>query len=157
MPPMNLKNRLAELGVELPVVTPPVAAYVPAVATDRQVIVSGQLPLVKGTLARTGLVPQDVSLQDAQALARTCIINALAAADHALGGDWSRFERVLRVGVFVAGAPQFTSQHLVANGASEFLAEVFGDAGPHARAAVGVSSLPLNAPVEVELLIGLKA
>ena len=113
--------------------------------------VSGQLPIVAGEVTVTGAVPSAVTLEAAQGAARTCVLNALSAIDAALDGDWSRFVRVVRVGVYVNSDAGFASQHLVANGASELLVGVFGDVGRHARAAVGMAALPLNAAVEIEI------
>jgi len=142
--------RLAELNVTLPPVAAPVAAYVPAVRTGDYVYTSGQLPMVDGTLALTGKVGADVSEQDAKAAARTCVLNALAAVDDLVGID--SVVRIVKVVGFVASADGFTGQPGIVNGASEFLGELFGDAGVHARSAVGVSELPLGSPVEVELI-----
>jgi len=141
--------RLAALGLALPPVAAPAAAYLPAVAHGDLVVVSGQLPLRDGALLATGLVGADVTLEAAQELARVCALNALAAAA-AVAGGLDALTRVVRVGVFVASAAGFTAQHLVANGASDLLAAVLGPGGRHARAAVGVAALPLDAPVEVE-------
>jgi enamine deaminase RidA (YjgF/YER057c/UK114 family) len=143
--------RLAELGVTLPAVAAPLAAYVPAVRTGNLVYTSGQLPLSGGELIRTGKVGAEVSPEDATLAARACALNALAAIDALVGID--SVVRVVKVVGFVASAPGFTGQPGVVNGASEFLGEVFGDAGAHARSAVGVSELPLDAPVEVELIV----
>lgn len=143
--------RLAELGLELPPVVPPVAAYVPAVRSGDLVFTSGQLPVVDGRLAATGKVGALVTGEQAQALARTCALNALAAIDALVGLD--AVVQVVKVVGFVASAPDFTGQPAVLNGASELLGDVFGDAGRHARSAVGVASLPLDAPVEVELVV----
>ncbi|XVS64767.1 RidA family protein [Actinosynnema sp. CA-299493] len=148
---MSWTARLAELGVELPEVAAPVAAYVPAVRTGQLVFTSGQLPFVKGTLAATGKVGGDVSPEEAKAHARTCALNALAAIDALVGLD--QVVRVVKLVGFVASADGFTGQPAVINGASDLLGEVFGDAGRHARAAVGVAELPLGAPVEVELIV----
>ncbi|MGF7123097.1 RidA family protein [Rhodococcus sp. AG1013] len=142
--------RLAELGIELPPVAAPVAAYVPAVRTGDHVYTSGQLPFVDGKLPLTGKLGADVSDADAKAAARTCALNALAAIDALVGLD--SIARIVKVVGFVASAEGFTGQPGVINGASEFLGEVFGDAGIHARSAVGVAELPLGAPVEVELI-----
>ncbi len=147
---MSISARLKELGIELPAVVPPVAAYVPAVVHGGTVITSGQLPFVAGVLPGTGKVGGGVTADDAKGYARICALNALAAAADAAGGV-DRLAGVLRVGAFVASDPSFTGQPGVANGASEFLGEVFGDAGKHARAAVGVATLPLDTPVEVEV------
>ncbi len=143
--------RLTELGIELPPVNPPVAAYVPAVRSGSFVYTSGQVPMVDGRLATTGKVGADVTPEVAQHLARTCALNALAAV-HALVGLDS-VVRVVKVVGFVASAPDFTGQPGVINGASELLGEVFGAAGAHARSAVGVAVLPLDAPVEVEIIV----
>jgi enamine deaminase RidA (YjgF/YER057c/UK114 family) len=145
------RARLAELGLELPAVAKPVAAYVPAVRTGDLVFTSGQLPLVGGALPATGLVGAVVTPEDAKDLARTCALNALAAIDALVGLD--AVTRVVKVVGFVASAPGFTGQPAVVNGASELLGEVFGAAGQHARSAVGVAMLPLDAPVEVELVV----
>ena len=144
-------KRLAELGIVLPSVAPPVAAYVPAVRTGDLVFTSGQLPLVAGTLRRTGRVGAEVSADDAKECARICALNALAAVDALVGLDAIR--RVVKVVGFVASAPGFIGQPGVVNGASELFGEVFGEAGTHARSAVGVAELPLGAPVEVEILV----
>ena len=142
--------RLAELGIELPPVAAPVAAYVPAVRTGNHVHTSGQLPFVDGKLPVVGKVGAAVSDADAKAAARTCALNALAAVDALVGLD--SIVRIVKVVGFVASAEGFTGQPGVINGASEFLGEVFGDAGIHARSAVGVAELPLGSPVEVELI-----
>lgn len=147
---MSVSARLAELGIELPPVAAPVAAYVPAVVHGGLVYTSGQLPFVDGALPATGKVGADVSSEDAKTYARTCALNALAAAADAAGGV-DRIGGVLRVGGFVGSADGFTGQPAVINGASEVLGEIFGDAGRHARAAVGVAELPLGSPVEVEV------
>jgi enamine deaminase RidA (YjgF/YER057c/UK114 family) len=142
---------LTELGIELPPVVKPVAAYVPAVRTGNLVYTAGQLPMVDGALPVTGKVGADVSADDAKALARTCALNALAAVNSVVGID--AVTRVVKVVGFVASAPGFSGQPGVINGASELFGELFGDAGAHARSAVGVSELPLNAPVEVEIIV----
>jgi enamine deaminase RidA (YjgF/YER057c/UK114 family) len=149
-----ISARLAELGIELPAVAAPVAAYVPAVVHGGLVYTSGQLPFVGGVLAATGKVGAEVSAEDAKALARTCALNGLAAAADAAGGV-DRIARVLKVTGFVASAEGFTGQPGVINGASEVLGEILGDAGIHARSAVGVAELPLGSPVEVELVVAL--
>ena len=146
------EERLADLGLTLPAVAAPVAAYVPAVRTGDHVYTSGQLPMVEGALAATGKVGADVDAEQAKALARTCALNALAAVKAEVG-DLGKVRRVVKVVGFVASAPDFTGQPGVVNGASELLGEVFGDAGVHARSAVGVAVLPLDAPVEVELVV----
>jgi enamine deaminase RidA (YjgF/YER057c/UK114 family) len=144
-------DRLAELGVTLPAVTPPLASYVPAVRTGNLVYTSGQVPMVAGVLAASGKVGAAVSPEVAADCARICAINALAAV-HALVGLDS-VVRVVKVVGFVAADPDFTAMPAVVNGASDFLVSVFGAAGAHARSAVGVAVLPLNAPVEVELIV----
>ena len=151
---MTIASRLAELGIELPSVAAPVAAYVPARVHAGLVYTSGQLPFVAGSLPATGKVGAEVSAEDAQALARTCALNAVAAAADAAGGV-DRLGGVLRVGGFVASAPSFSGQPGVINGASEVLGEIFGDAGKHVRAAVGVAVLPLDSPVEVDVVFTL--
>lgn len=153
---MNLSEKLTQLGLTLPPPPKAVAAYVPAIRTGNLVIVSGQLPLVDGKLSVTGPVPSNTSLDAAKQAAERCVLNALAAVDPLIDGDWSRLVRVVRVGVFVASDPGFTEQHLVANGASELLAMIFDEKGRHARAAVGVPSLPLGASVEVEFMFEVK-
>ena len=147
---MSVSARLADLGIELPAVAAPVAAYVPAVSHGGLVYTSGQLPFVDGALPAVGKVGAEVSAEDAKVYARTCALNALAAAADAAGGV-DRIAGVLRVGGFVASAEGFTGQPGVINGASDVLGEIFGDAGRHARAAVGVAELPLGSPVEVEV------
>jgi enamine deaminase RidA (YjgF/YER057c/UK114 family) len=147
---VSLSQRLTELGIELPAVAAPVAAYVPAVVHAGLVYTSGQLPFTAGQLPATGKVGAEVSAEDANDYARTCALNALAAAADAAGGV-DRIGGVLRLGGFVASTPAFTGQPGVINGASLVLGEIFGDAGRHARAAVGVPVLPLDSPVEVEV------
>jgi enamine deaminase RidA (YjgF/YER057c/UK114 family) len=144
-------ERLTELGLTLPELVAPLAAYVPTVASDGLVWMSGQLPLVDGAVPITGKVGAEVCVDDAKGLARTCALNAIAALKAELG-DLDRVERIVKVVGFVASAPDFTGQPAVVNGASELFAEVFGDAGRHARSSVGVAVLPLDAPVEVELV-----
>lgn len=146
------EDRLSQLGIELPPVVPPLAAYLPAVRTGNLVYTSGQLPIRDGALTRTGKVGADVDEQDAVALARTCAINALAAVRAEIG-ELADVRRVVKVVGFVASAPGFTGQPAVVNGVSELLGEVFGEAGRHARSAVGVAVLPLDAPVEIELIV----
>jgi enamine deaminase RidA (YjgF/YER057c/UK114 family) len=147
----TVSGRLTELGIELPEVVTPLAAYVPAVRTGNLVYTSGQLPMVAGALSKAGKVGADVTPEDAKELARLCALNALAAV-HALVGIDS-VVRVVKVVGFVASAPGFTGQPGVVNGASQLFGDVFGDAGAHARSAVGVSELPLDAPVEVEIIV----
>jgi enamine deaminase RidA (YjgF/YER057c/UK114 family) len=144
--------RLAALGLALPQVAPPLAAYVPAVRTGAYVYTAGQLPLVAGQLSTTGKVGAEVSVTEASALARICALNALAAAADAAGG-LAAIRRIVKVTGYVASAPDFTGQPQVINGASELLLEVFGEAGRHARSAVGTAVLPLDSPVEVDLVV----
>jgi enamine deaminase RidA (YjgF/YER057c/UK114 family) len=148
---VDVRARLAELGLELPSVVPPVAAYVPAVRSGDLVFTSGQLPMVEGALAAVGKVGAMVSADQAKDLARTCALNGLAAVDALVGLE--AVVRVVKVVGFVASAPDFTGQPGVVNGASELLGDVFGEQGSHARSAVGVAALPLDAPVEVELVV----
>ncbi|MDI2032438.1 RidA family protein [Saccharopolyspora sp. TS4A08] len=144
-------DRLAELGIPLPEVVTPVAAYVPAVRTGSLVFTAGQIPMVAGSPAGLGKVGAEVSAEEAQQYARICALNALAAVDSLVGLD--SIVRVVKVVGFVASAEGFTGQPGVVNGASELLGEVFGEAGQHARSAVGVAELPLGVPVEVELVV----
>ena len=155
---MDIKAKLAELGYELPPAAKPVAAYVPYVESGGQLYLSGQLPLKDGKLLATGPVGGQAgpTLAQAQQAAAQCVLNGLAQIDAAVGGDWEKVDRVVRLGVFVAGGPCFTEQHLVANGASELLGKVLGDRGVHARAAVGVPSLPLGASVELDMIVALR-
>ncbi|MFF4582914.1 RidA family protein [Streptomyces sp. NPDC001373] len=148
------EERLAAAGHELPPVAPPVAVYVPAVVSGHYVHTSGQLPVVGGTLLRTGKVGGEVTPEQGAELARQCALNALAAVA-SVAGDLSAVKRVVKVVGFVASAPDFTGQPGVVNGASELLGTAFGDAGIHARSAVGVAVLPLDAPVEVEITVEL--
>lgn len=148
---MSWSARLAELGIELPEVVTPLAAYVPAVRTGNFVYTSGQVPITAGQLEATGKVGAEVTPEVGKALARVCALNALAAVNSLVGID--AVTRVVKVVGFVASAPGFNGQPGVVNGASELFGEVFGDAGAHARSAVGVSELPLNAPVEVEIIV----
>jgi len=149
--PSSPEARLSALGLTLPQVTPPLAAYVPAVRTGCYVYTSGQLPMQAGELLATGKVGAEVGAAEAGALARICALNALAAAASVAGG-LSAIRRIVKVTGFVASAPGFTQQAQVVNGASELLLEVFGEAGRHARSAVGMAVLPLDAPVEIELI-----
>jgi enamine deaminase RidA (YjgF/YER057c/UK114 family) len=148
---VSASARLTELGIELPQVAKPLAAYVPAVRTGNLVYTAGQLPMQGGKLARTGKVGVAVSPEEGHILARICTLNALAAIDSVVGID--AVTQVVKVVGFVASAPGFHGQPGVINGASKLLREVFGDNGVHARSAVGVSELPLDAPVEVELVV----
>jgi enamine deaminase RidA (YjgF/YER057c/UK114 family) len=148
----QISARLNDLGITIPQVAKPVAAYVPAMVTGNLLYTAGQLPFVDGTLAATGKLGREVSATEGAALARICVLNALAAAQSVLG-SLETITRVVKVNGFVASTPDFISQPQVLNGASELLADIFGDRGQHARAAVGVAVLPLDAPVEVELIL----
>ncbi|HWL60644.1 MAG TPA: RidA family protein [Microbacteriaceae bacterium] len=148
----GIESRLTELGLALPAVAFPVAAYVPAVVTGNLVYTSGQLPFQGGELPAKGKVGAEVSPEDAKDLARICALNAIAAVDAAIG-SLDRVTRVVKVVGFVSSAPDFTGQPGVVNGASELLQDVFGELGRHARSAVGVAVLPLDSPVEVELVV----
>lgn len=152
---MSASGRLSLLGIALPAVPQPVAAYVPAVRDGRLLLSSGQLPFVDGVLAVTGRVGSDVDASRAADAARTATLNALAAVA-AVAGGIDEIDRVLKVTVFVASADGFHDQATVANGASHLIGEVFGDAGAHVRSAVGVAALPLNSPVEVELVASVR-
>ena len=149
---MSVESRLAELGLALPPVAAPAGAYIPAVVSGHLVFTAGQLPFTGGVLPATGKVGAEVSAEEAAAFAQTAALNALAAAADAIG-SLDRVIRVVKATVFVASAPDFTAQPAVANGASDFLGELFGDAGRHARSAVGVAVLPLDSPVELELIL----
>ena len=153
--PVNLPQRLSELGITLPPVPGPFGAYVPAKRVGNLVFVAGQLPIKDGKLLAVGQVPSRCLVEAAQAAARQCVVNALAAV-RAVGVDLGALTGVVRVGVFVSSDASFTEQPKVANGASELLLELFGDAGRHARAAVGVNTLPLGASVEIEFLFEVK-
>jgi len=146
------EERLADMGLAVPSVAKPVAAYVPAVRSGSYVFTSGQLPMVDGALAATGKLGGEIDADQGKDLARICALNALAAIRAEIG-DLSAITRVVKVVGFVASTPEFTGQPGVVNGASELLGEVFRDLGVHARSAVGVASLPLDAPVEVELIV----
>ncbi len=148
---MTASARLGQLGIALPEVVAPLASYVPAVRTGNLVYTAGQLPMEGGKLAATGKVGAELGPEEGKALARICALNALAAVDSLVGID--TVTRVVKVVGFVASAPGFNGQPSVINGASDLLAQVFGDNGAHARSAVGVSELPLDAPVEVELIV----
>lgn len=145
----TIEKRLADLGVTLPAAAPPAANYVPFVRSGNLLFTSGQLPLKDGKLEVAGLLGRDVDMAGGREAAKLCAINVLALAKAALG-DLGNIVRVVKITVFVASTPDFTEQHLVANGASDFLVAALGDRGKHARAAIGMASLPLNAAVEVE-------
>ncbi|NGO53409.1 RidA family protein [Allomesorhizobium camelthorni] len=148
----TIEKRLSELGVTLPAAAAPAANYVPFMRTGNLVFTAGQLPLKDGKLQATGLLGRDVDIAAGKEAAKLCAINILAQAKAAIG-DLEKIRRLVKITVFVASAPDFTEQHLVANGASDFLVEVLGEPGKHARAAVGTASLPLNAAVEIEAVI----
>ncbi|MCY2930325.1 MAG: RidA family protein [Planctomycetota bacterium] len=152
---MTIEARLKELGIELPSPAKPLGAYVPAVRTGQLVFTSGQVPLKGEVLVAAGKVPTEVTLEQAQAAARTAAINALSAL-RAEAGSLDAVARIVRVNVFVNSAPGFTAQAAVANGASELLGEIFGEAGRHTRCAIGVAELPRNAPVEIDLVAELR-
>lgn len=147
-----VEDRLAALGLEVPAVAKPVAAYVPAVRSGNHVFTSGQIPVVDGTPIHLGKVGAEVTEEQGIACARQCALNAIAAVKAEVG-DLDLVKKVVKVVVFVASAPDFTGQPKVANGASELLGEIFGGAGVHARSAVGVAVLPLDVPVEVEIMV----
>ncbi|EWT00189.1 LysR family transcriptional regulator [Intrasporangium oryzae NRRL B-24470] len=147
-----VEDRLSELGLTVPELVPPVAAYVPVVRDGNLVFTSGQLPMVSGALAATGKVGAEVDADTAKGLAETCALNAIAAIKSEVG-DLDKVAQVVKVVGFVASDPSFTGQPGVINGASELLVKAFGDRGVHARSAVGVAALPLDAPVEVEVIV----
>lgn len=146
----SIEAKLAELGIELPTAMPPMANYVPYVVSGNLVIVSGQVPAIDGKIAVTGKVGQGVSLEEGQRAARICLTNVLTHLKAACAGDLGRVRRVVRLGGFVASAPDFTQHALVMNGASDLAVAVFGEAGRHARSTIGVPALPGDAAVEVE-------
>ncbi len=149
----SIAQRISDLGLTLPDAPKPVAAYVPAVKTGNLIFISGQLPFENGQLLATGPVSSAVSIEKAQKAARQCVLNSLAVLADAVGGDLDCVKQIVRLGVFVASDPSFTDQPKVANGASELLQDIFGDAGRHARAAVGSITLPLGASVEIEMIV----
>ncbi|QBK30665.1 RidA family protein [Roseitalea porphyridii] len=148
----TIEESLAAMGITIPEATAPAANYLPYTRSGNLLFTSGQLPFRDGALTATGIVGADVSLEQGQEAARWCAVNILSQARAALG-DLDAIRRIVKISVFVASAPDFTSQHLVANGASDFLVEVLGDDGRHARSAIGMACLPLNAPVEIEAII----
>ena len=153
---MSIKEKLAEIGLTLPVAAAPVAAYVPAVKTGNLVFTAGQLPIVDGKVLITGKVGAEVTPEQAKDMAQICALNALAAIS--LVADIDQIERIIRVGGFVNGVTGFVAIPQVVNGASEFLIKLFGEVnGKHARTAIGVAELPLNAPVEIEMVVQLKS
>ena len=149
---MNIHAKLKDMGLSLPAPAKPGAVYVPAVRVGDLVFVSGQVPFVDGKVILTGPVPSAASIEDAQNAARVCALNGLAVLDNHIGGDWTRFVRLVRLGIFVNSDDAFTQQHIVGNGASQFLVDLLGDSGTHARAAIGVNALPLGSSVEVEMI-----
>jgi enamine deaminase RidA (YjgF/YER057c/UK114 family) len=151
----RIAAKLQELGLLLPAAQPPLASYVPWVISGKLLIISGQLPMAEGRPLSVGKLGVSVTVADGQAAAAQCFLNALAHADAACGGDLDRIARVVRLGGFVACAAEFTQHPLVVNGASDLAVQIFGDAGRHARAAVGVPSLPLDAAVELEVMFEL--
>jgi enamine deaminase RidA (YjgF/YER057c/UK114 family) len=146
----NIEQRLTELGITLPAPPAPVASYVPFTITGNLVVISGQIPIEGGKPQFIGKLGADISLEDGKAAARLCVLNLVAQVKAACGGNLDRVTRCLRLGVFVNATPDFTQHPEVANGASDFLVQVFGDIGRHARAAVGAGSLPRGVAVEVE-------
>lgn len=151
-----IEARLTAAGITLPEAAAPAANYVPYVISGSLLYLSGQLPIEGGKIAVTGLLGADVPLEDGQRAAQLCAINILAQAKAALGGDLGRIARVIKLNGFVASAPGFVEQHLVINGASNLIAEILGDAGKHARAAVGMAALPLNAAVEIDAIMEIR-
>lgn len=149
---MSANQRISDLGIVLPQVATPAGAYVPAVVSGNLVFTAGQIPLVEGKLAATGKVGKDLSAEQAREIARICALNAVAAVKSVIG-DLDRVKKIVKVVGFVASDPEFSQQPAVVNGASELLEQIFGDKGIHARSAVGVAVLPLDAPVEVELIV----
>lgn len=152
-----IESRLKERGIILPVAAAPAANYVPYTISGNILYLSGQLPMENGKVAITGIVGRDVDVAGAQRAAELCAINILAQAKAALGGDLGRIRRILKLNGFVASMPDFTEQHLVINGASNLIADLLGDAGKHARAAVGMAALPFNASVEIDAIIEIEA
>ncbi|MCJ8518309.1 enamine deaminase RidA (YjgF/YER057c/UK114 family) [Pseudorhizobium tarimense] len=152
-----IEGRLKEKGITLPAAAAPAANYVPFAISGNILYLSGQLPMESGKVAVTGLVGRDVDVAVAQRAAELCAINILAQAKAALDGDLGRVRRVLKLNGFVASVPEFTEQHLVINGASNLIADILGDAGKHARAAVGMAALPFNASVEIDAIIEIEA
>ena len=148
----NIENKLNSLGIQLPETPKPLAAYLPAKQTGNLVFTAGQLPMVDGNLIATGLLGKDIEVEAAKAAAKICVINALSAVKGVIG-DLDKIKQVVRVVGYVASMPDFTQQPAIVNGASELLLEVFGETGRHARSAIGVAVLPLNAAVEIELTV----
>lgn len=148
----TISEKLDALGITLPEAAAPAANYLPAMKSGRLLYTSGQLPLHEGKPVHTGLLGRDLTVEQGREAAKWCAVNILAQTQAALG-DLERIKQIVKISVYVASTPDFTEQHLVANGASDFLADVLGDAGRHARSAVGMASLPLNVPVEIEAII----
>ena len=149
---MQFEQKITELGLTLPNVAPPAGSYLPALTSGKLVFTAGQIPLVEGKLVATGKVGSEISLEKAQELARICLLNGLAAVKSEIG-DLQRVKRIVKLVGFVSSDPSFIQQPQVINAASDLLAEIFGEAGRHARSAVGVAVLPLDAPVEIELIV----
>ena len=149
---MQFEQKITELGLALPNVAAPAGSYLPALTSGNLVFTAGQLPIVEGKLVATGKVGSEITLEEATELARKCILNGLAAVKNEIG-DLDRIKRIVKLVGFVSSAPSFTQQPQVINGASDLLGEIFGEVGRHARSAVGVAVLPLNAPVEIELIV----
>jgi len=156
-PPHQAAEMLVKLGITLPAAPKPVASYVPCVRSGNLLIISGQLPFREGKLIATGKVPSVVSIELAQECARQCVLNGLAVVAGECGGSLDQVARIVRLGVFVSCDDGFSDQPKVANGASDFLQQIFGEAGRHARAAIGTNALPLNACVEVEMMVELRS
>ncbi|HET54593.1 MAG TPA: RidA family protein [Ignavibacteria bacterium] len=152
---MMFEEKLKELGIEIPEAPKPLASYIPAAISGNLVYTAGQVPLEGGKLNYIGLVGKDISIEDAQKAAKVCAINCLSVIKSVIG-DLNKIERILKLTVFVASSDGFVDQPKVANGASDFIVEVFGEKGKHVRSAVGVSGLPINAPVEIEMIAELK-
>jgi enamine deaminase RidA (YjgF/YER057c/UK114 family) len=148
----KVEEKILELGLELPKISTPIASYIPAKKVGNLVFTSGQLPMVNGELTITGFLGKEVSIEDANRAAQVCTLNALAAVKGVIG-DLDQIKSIIRVVGYVASTPEFTKQPAVVNGASDLLLQIFGDEGKHARSAIGVSALPLNAPVEIELTV----
>src|SRR3546814_286585 len=153
----NVHNRLAELGIKLPRPAPPVATYVPYVLNDGVLYISGQLPFAPDGNIVTGILGESIGIERGAQAARYCATMLIAQINEALGGDLDRVKRILKLGAFIASIPSFTDQPKVANGASDLMVDVFGDVGRHARSAVGVPCLPLNAAVEVDAVVAISA
>ncbi|MBB4121743.1 RidA family protein [Martelella radicis] len=151
--PNVVSDRLKALSITLPQASAPAANYLPFTRSQNLLFISGQLPTENGKMVATGRLGADVSLEEGQKAARACAINIIAQINAALNGDLDRVKRILKLSGFVASAPEFTDQHLVINGASDLIADVFGEAGKHARAAVGMAALPLNASVEIDAIV----